>query len=60
MTYLTKRCFDPPAFPRDASEVVEAFSSWVAECHADDAMSDLSLDSSNWESTNYDYREMKT
>jgi hypothetical protein len=50
MTYVTVRCVNSPEAPRNASEVVEACTSWGAAPRAGDAEAEPSVDSSNLDS----------
>jgi len=47
--YLTTRRVSSAEAPRDAREVIEA-AGWNADPIPDDAMTELSVDSTNWES----------
>ena len=49
MTYLTPRRLTSAQEPRDAREVVEA-AGWNADPIPDDAMTEIAVDSSKWES----------
>jgi hypothetical protein len=49
VTYLTPRRLTSAQEPRDAREVVEA-AGWNADPIPDDAMTEISVDSSKWES----------
>ena len=51
MTYVTVRCVNSPETPRNASEVVEACTSWGAAPRAGDVEAEPSVDSSNLDST---------